>query len=170
MSDKPSFIRELPRLAASTTDGDRGALPVRRSRRCWRSTGASRRSSPRCAGAHELDDTVLDVHLRQRVLLRRAPDPGAEDAPVRGGAPRPAPDPGSRSLSGRRAGGRRGLRASRQHRPRPDDPRSRRRRSVPRGAALQGDGRPLAARPDQGRRGVARGPRNRDRVRRRGAG
>ena len=87
--------------------------------RCWRSTGASKIVAA-LRRAHELDDTVL-MFLRQRVLLRRAPDPRAEDPPVRGGAPRPAPDPGSGPLPRWRRGGSRGLRASRQHRPRPDD-------------------------------------------------
>ena len=48
VSDKPSFIRELPapRRGPRRSRSATGAA----SRRCWRSTGASRRSSPRCGG------------------------------------------------------------------------------------------------------------------------
>ena len=143
------FIRELPRLAASTTE----AIAERYrcgSRRCWRSTGEAKIVAA-LRRAHELDDTVLMFTSDNGFFYGEHRIPEQKTRPYEE-APRP-PDPGSGSLSGRRRC-RRLPEPGRQHRP--HDPRSRRRRSVPRGATLQGDGRPLAARPDPGAR---RGPR-----------
>ena len=51
MSDKPHAIRRPPADRRRRRRADPGGLPAASSRRCWRSTTPSPRSSPRCARA-----------------------------------------------------------------------------------------------------------------------
>ena len=86
------------------------------------------------AAAGELDETAGRVHLRQRLLPRRAPGPDRQEPRLRGGDEGAAGDPRPR-----RSRGGHGRRPRGQRRSRPDRPR---RRRSERGA---GRGRPLAA-------------------------
>ena len=97
-----------------------GEVPVRaRQPARGRSRRGRDRRGPRRGPPDQAD--VRDLHLRQRLHARRAPDPGGEGPALRGGDQGPAGDPRSRRA-------RRGAdhRPGRQRRPRADDPRPRR--------------------------------------------
>ena len=100
----PHRLRQ-PADRAADRQPDR-ALPRPAWARCWRRRRGRRRSSAQLRRTGQLDNTVLDLHLRQRLDHRRAPalpEPQArqldrrEVLRVRGGHPRPADHPGPRA-------------------------------------------------------------------------
>ncbi len=139
----------LDRAAARQHPGElpAAARVAARGRRGGRS-GSSTRSRRRRARQH-----ADRVHLRQRLLPRRAPDPEREGARLRAVHPRPA-----RDARARRPARAQRPRRGRQHRPGADDPRRRERapradarRAVAPGAR-QASRNPMGPRhPDRGR-------------------
>ena len=105
-SDKP---REIRRLAPLT------APQIARAARNYRCRGESmmaidrgvKRIVDELRAQGELRGHARDLHLRQRVLPRRAPDPRRQEPRLRGGGPGAAPDARPRHPAGGR-GGRRG--------------------------------------------------------------
>ena len=124
VSDKPAEIRNRPRLGRGVRSRTSSASTAAELESSSRWTRASRRSSMRWPPEGELGNTLLDVHLGQRLLPRRAPDPRRQDAHLRGVDPGAAPD----ARAGDPAGGER-RRPGDQRRPGPDDRRRRRTRA-----------------------------------------
>ena len=131
LSDKPFFLRRLPKLGSGEARGDRPAprQPVRDADRRGR---GDRRDRPGADRDRPARQHLPDLHLRQRLLQRRAPHPSGEVPAPRTLQPRSHVDPGSRDPGGRGLG-----RAGLERRHRLDDRADRpgRRRRSPRMAA-----------------------------------
>ena len=115
VSDKPAAIRSRPRLNASQI------ADIQRKYRCELESLLSvdegvKKIVDALRAKGELGNTLLDLHLGQRLLPRRAPDPQGQAAHLRGVDPGAAPD----ARPGHPAGGD-GRRPGDQRRPGADD-------------------------------------------------
>ena len=119
VSDKPAAIRQLPPLDRRRRSPTSSATTAAGSSRCSRSTRASGGSSTRC-GHRRARQHAGHLHLRQRLLPRRAPGRDRQEPRLRGGDPGAAADARARGPRGRHG-----------RRPRRSTPTWRRRSSTP---------------------------------------